>query len=155
VRAGYVEAFGDSRETGLPVESRFFSGGGNSVRGFKENSLGPLTSSGEPAGGRISLLTNLELRFPLPLIGKYNFGSAVFLDGGTVWNSIDQIRASDFRFTADPDDVTRDEYMYSAGFGFRYYTPVGPLRLDIGYPLKKTADMDFDYRIHISLGQIF
>jgi outer membrane protein assembly factor BamA len=155
VRAGYVEAFGASNETGLPVESRFFAGGSNSVRGFEENSLGPLTSSGEPAGGRISLLTNVELRFPLPIIGKYNFGSAVFLDGGTVWNSIDAIEPSDFRITADPAVVTRDEYMYGAGFGFRYYTPVGPLRLDIGFPLKKTADMDFDYRIHISLGQIF
>ncbi len=155
LRAGYVDAFGESRETGLPVESRFFAGGGNSVRGFEENSLGPLTAGGEPAGGRISLLTNLELRFPLPLIGRYNFGAAVFLDGGTVWNSADEIHPSDFRFTADPADVTRDEYMYGAGLGFRYYTPVGPLRLDIGFPLKKTADMDFDYRVHISLGQIF
>jgi translocation and assembly module TamA len=111
--------------------------------------------NGEPVGGRISLLTNLELRLPLPILGKYNFGAALFFDGGSVWNSVDEIRPSDFRFTADPADVTREEYMYSAGLGFRYYTPVGPLRLDIGFPLKKTLDMDFDYRIHISLGQIF
>jgi translocation and assembly module TamA len=45
--------------------------------------------------------------------------------------------------------------MYGAGFGFRYYTPVGPIRLDIGFPLKKTPDMDYDYWVHISLGQIF
>ena len=155
VRAGYADAFGASNETGLPVESRFFAGGGNSVRGFEENSIGPLSMNGEPVGGKISLLTNVELRFPLPIVGKYNFGAALFFDGGSVWNGVDEIRPSDFRFTADPADVTREEYMYSAGLGFRYYTPVGPLRLDVGFPLKKTVDMNFDYRIHISLGQIF
>ncbi len=155
VHTGYADAFGASSETGIPIESRFFAGGGNSVRGYRENSLGPLGANLEPRGGRVTLLTNAELRFPLPYIARYNFGAAVFLDGGTVWNSVEEIRLSDFRFTADRADVTRQDYMYGAGFGFRYYTPVGPLRFDIGFPLKKTDDIDFDYRIHISLGQIF
>jgi outer membrane protein insertion porin family len=155
VRAGYTDAFGASRETGVPIESRFFAGGGNSVRGYPENSLGPLGSNLEPLGGRVTLLTNAELRFPIPYLGRYNFGAAVFLDGGTAWNSLREIRLSEFRFTADREYVTREDYMYGAGIGFRYYTPVGPLRFDIGFPLKKTEDMDFDYRIHISLGQIF
>jgi outer membrane protein insertion porin family len=155
VHAGYAEAFGASSETGIPIESRFFAGGGNSVRGYRENSLGPLGSNGEPRGGRVTLLTNAELRFPIPVLARYNFGAAVFLDGGTAWNSFEEISLSDFRITADRADVTRRDYMYGAGFGFRYYTPVGPLRFDIGFPLKKTDDIDFDYRIHISLGQIF
>ena len=101
------------------------------------------------------LLTNAELRFPIPHLARYNFGAAVFLDGGNVWNSVEEIRLGDFKITADERDVSREDYMYGAGFGVRYYTPVGPLRLDIGFPLKKTADIDYDYRIHISLGQIF
>jgi len=155
LRGGYADAFGDSRATGLPIESRFFAGGGNSVRGFRENSLGPLGTGLEPRGGSVVLLTNAELRFPIPHLARYNFGAAVFLDGGTVWNSVDEIRLEDFKITTDGRKVSREDYMYGAGFGVRYYTPVGPLRLDIGFPLKKTADMDYDYRIHISLGQIF
>jgi outer membrane protein insertion porin family len=156
LQGGYADAFGESRNTGgLPIESRFFTGGGNSVRGFKENSLGPLGSGLEPAGGRILLLTNAELRFPIPYLSRFNFGAALFLDGGAVWDSVDEIHPRDFRFSAPESDVTRQDYMYGAGFGFRYYTPVGPLRFDIGFPLKRTVDMDYEYRIHISLGQIF
>jgi len=155
VRGGYADAFGKSKESGLPIESRFFAGGGNSVRGYRENSLGPLTDNGEPRGGRVLLLTNVELRFPLPLLSRYHFGGAFFLDGGNVWNSPDEIGIRGFRLAADSKDTTRKDYMYGAGIGLRYYTPVGPIRLDVGFPLKQTPDMDYDYWVHISLGQIF
>jgi outer membrane protein insertion porin family len=155
VQGGYATAFGDSRQEGLPVESRFFLGGGNSVRGYKENSLGPVGPDLEPRGGSVMLLTNVEIRFPLPLLGRYHFGGAVFLDGGNTWSSIEQIRARDFRLVAERSDVGREDYMYGTGVGLRYYTPVGPLRLDVGFPLKRTLDMDYHYWVHISLGQIF
>ncbi len=155
VRAGYADAFGSSRASGLPIESKFFAGGGNSVRGFRENSLGPVRDGFEPRGGRALLLTNAEIRFPLPLLARYNFGGALFFDGGNVWSSVKDISAADFRLVAKIEDTTRKDYMYGTGFGMRYYTPVGPIRFDIGFPIKKTGDMDYDYWIHISLGQIF
>ena len=101
------------------------------------------------------LLATLELRFPLPFIGKHNFGGALFLDGGNVWESIAQIKPDNFFFSKDRDDITRRDFRYSAGFGLRYYTPVGPIRLDAGFPMKRSFDIDYDYWIHISLGQIF
>jgi len=155
VRGGYAEAFGESRETGVPFENRFFSGGGNSVRGYRENSLGPLDDEGDPLGGRVLLLTNVELRFPIPYLSRFNFGGAVFLDGGNVWRSFEEIEPGQFGLYSDREDTTYRDYRYSAGVGVRYNTPIGPIRVDMGFPLKKTGDVERDYLFHISLGQIF
>jgi outer membrane protein insertion porin family len=155
IRGGYAEAFGDSKETGVPLESRFFAGGGNSIRGYKENSLGPLGEEENALGGRVLLLTNVEVRFPLPYLSKYNFGGAAFLDAGNVWSSLEEIELKRFNPFAGSDDATPLDYRYSVGFGVRYNTPVGPIRLDMGIPLTKTPDIKRDYLFHISLGQIF
>ncbi|MCK4537745.1 MAG: outer membrane protein assembly factor BamA [Candidatus Krumholzibacteria bacterium] len=155
IRVGYARAFGDSREAGLPVESRFFLGGGNSVRGYEENSLGPVGSTGESKGGNVMVLTNLELRFPIPYISKYNFGGAAFIDAGNSWNGFDDISMHDFNLFREEAEVMPDDLRVSIGFGIRYYTPVGPIRIDLGFPVVRSVDMDFDYRLHISLGQIF
>ncbi len=155
VRIGYARAFGDSRESGLPIESRFFVGGGNSVRGYEENSLGPVGDGGEPKGGSMMLLTNAELRFPLPWLGKYNLGAVMFIDGGNSWENMKSITLDRFRMFIDEEEVSAADYRFSAGFGVRYYTPVGPIRADFGFPIVKTPELDRGYRIHISLGQIF
>jgi outer membrane protein insertion porin family len=155
VRGGYTEAFGDSKDRGVPFESRFFSGGGNSVRGYRENSLGPQGKEEESLGGRVLLLTNVELRFPLPYLARFNFGGALFIDGGNVWSSFEEIEPEQFDLFSDREDTTYRDYRYSAGMGVRYNTPIGPIRLDVGFPLKKTDDIDRDYLFHISLGQIF
>ena len=155
VRGGYAETFGDSEGRGVPFESRFFSGGGNSVRGYRENSLGPQDDEGNPLGGRVLLLTNVELRFSLPYLARYNFGGALFVDGGNVWSSFEEIEPGQFGLYSERGDTTFRDYRYSAGFGIRYNTPIGPIRLDMGFPLKKTEDIDRDYLLHISLGQIF
>ena len=101
------------------------------------------------------LLTNLEIRFPLPYIARYNFGAVAFLDGGNVWRSVREINLDHFELYSDRDETSVRDYRYSVGCGLRFYTPVGPLRFDVGFPLKKTADMDYDNWFHISLGQIF
>ncbi|MBN1163337.1 MAG: outer membrane protein assembly factor BamA [Candidatus Krumholzibacteriota bacterium] len=155
VRAGYADAFGDSRQTGLPLESRFFAGGSNSVRGYEENSLGPQRATGDAIGGKVLLLANVELRFPLPGLSKYNFGGALFLDGGNVWRSVEEVSLKRFTLFNNRADVSELDFHYGVGFGVRYYTPVGPIRIDAGFPLQKDADIDYRYWLHISLGQIF
>jgi outer membrane protein insertion porin family len=160
VRGGFADAFGATADRGVPIENRFFTGGGNSVRGYDENSLGPrnVPSSGTPAvniGGRALLLTNVEMRFPLPLLSRWNFFGAAFVDGGNVWASLGSIQWKDFRPYAKKADVLQEDYRYSVGLGLRYNTPIGPIRLDFGVPVKKEPGVDTSGRFHISLGQMF
>lgn len=159
VRGGYADAFGDSKE--VPVENRFFAGGGNSVRGYDENSLGPRSVQGDqstnpvPIGGRVLLLTNLELRYPIPLLSRINVSGAVFVDGGNVWRGAQSVKPSDFRLYADKSDVRVQDYRYGVGVGLRYNTPVGPIRVDFALPVKRDEFSDDKGRFHINLGQIF
>ena len=161
-RVGFADAYGSSKDTGVPVENRFFTGGGNSVRGFKENSLGPTAvldpESASPTetviGGRLLLLGNAEVRFPIPFFSRYRFSGAVFADGGNVWSSLGSVDLEDFRLYAGKGDVTEDDFRYSVGVGLRYNTPVGPIRLDYGMPIKKD-DTDRFGLFHVSLGQSF
>ena len=158
-RVGYANKYG--RSDAVPVENRYFTGGGNSVRGYPENSLAPTEFAdvdGVPVetvvGGRVLMLTNVEWRFPLPLLSRYNFSGSVFADGGNVWESIKVINGSHFRLYTSRGDVVQEDYRYSAGLGIRYNTPVGPIRLDYGIPIKRDPDLRFA-RFHISLGQMF
>ncbi len=164
IRAGYAGTFGGSKSSGVPIENRYFAGGGNSVRGYPEASLGPVDDpdtapstflGGTVIGGQVLLLTNAELRFPLPYLSRIRLSGAIFFDGGNVWANLKSIKSRHFRLVADEDEVVQQDYRYSAGFGIRYNTPVGPIRLDYGIPLKRELGMGQGGRLHISLGHIF
>ncbi len=156
-RAGYARAYG--RSDAVPVESRYFLGGANSVRGYDEASLGPRFRDGagnqRVAGGEILLLANLEARFPLPLISRWNFSGAVFLDAGNVWADVSDVSASDFALSSDRNETGSDDFRYGLGAGIRYNTPVGPIRVDYGYPLKPDLFTDTGGTWYFSLGQMF
>ncbi|MBD3178396.1 MAG: BamA/TamA family outer membrane protein, partial [Candidatus Latescibacteria bacterium] len=106
-------------------------------------------------GGNIVMLTNLELRYPIPLLSRINIGGVLFLDGGNVWKDVDEILEGKFSIFEEEEDVGVYDYKYSTGIGLRYYTPVGPVRFDVGFPINKSPRQEDDYWIHISLGQIF
>ena len=161
-RFGFADAYGASKDTGVPIENRFFTGGGNSVRGFNENSLGPKEpveqGTGDPVetvvGGRLLIVGNAEIRFPVPYFSRYRFSAAVFADGGNVWRSLGGVDIEDFDPFVKTNDVTDHDFRYSLGVGLRYNTPVGPIRLDFGIPVKRDVTDEFG-RFHLSLGQIF
>jgi outer membrane protein insertion porin family len=156
-RAGYGNAYGRSDE--VPVESRYFLGGANSVRGYDEASLGPREADAEGnvrfLGGEFLLLANVEARFPLPLLSRWNFTGAVFVDGGNAWADVSDVSLSDFGLTADVGEAGADDFRYGVGAGIRYNTPVGPIRLDWGIALKPDDYGDRNGRLYFSLGQIF
>jgi outer membrane protein insertion porin family len=121
----------------LPIEERFFAGGAATVRGYRERRLGPLDARGNPAGGNGLAVFNVEWRFP---IWRW-FGGTVFFDTGAV--------------TAEVEDLAPDELRSGVGAGLRLSTPVGPVRLDVGYPLDRVENQDQKPRVYLSIGHPF
>jgi outer membrane protein assembly factor BamA len=119
----------------LVSSERFRAGGTNSVRGYETDSLGPVGFLGDPAGGQAVLVLNQELRYRHPS----GLGLAAFWDAGNVF-----AKTTDLGF----------DLQHALGLGLRYDSPVGLLRLDVGFPLNK-READKTYRLHFSLGQAF
>ena len=111
----------------VPLPERFFAGGNTTNRGFPENQAGPRDPiTGFPLGGDAFLFFGTELRFPL--VGK-TLGGVLFHDMGNVYDSLSDVS---FRFK-QRDRQDFDYMVHSAGIGLRYRTPVGPVRVDLGY----------------------
>jgi outer membrane translocation and assembly module TamA len=128
----------------LPASERFFAGGDTTVRGFSLDRLGTvgtLTPEGFPKGGNGMVIFNFEARAPY----WKNLQFVWFLDAGNVFARV--------------SDVRLDELRAASGLGFRYRSPIGPLRVDWGWKLR-TRLLDGGGRersnvLHISLGQAF
>jgi outer membrane protein insertion porin family len=134
LRTGIAQGYNDTDE--LPIVERFFLGGRTTVRGYDQDTLGPIGSDGDPIGGNAFLMENLELRVSL---GK-GIGIVAFLDGGNVWPKIDDMTLSDLKFTT--------------GLGLRYNTPVGPVRVDYGHKLQREKGESAG-EVHFSIGHAF
>ena len=127
----------------LPASERFFTGGESTIRGYSLDSVGApatLTPSGFPRGGDAEIVLNAELRLPI----RGPVGGVVFVDGGNVF-----ARVADL-------DVT--QLRGSVGFGARYRSPIGPIRLDVGFKLDRRVigvSLEPRYAFHFSIGQAF
>ena len=134
LKLGVADAIGSKKN--YPLFERFFAGGQSSVRGFERRRLGPLNSADEPLGGLSLIEGSLELRRPV----WRELGGAVFLDFG-------QVSLKTF-------DIPVNDLQFSTGFGLSYNTPVGPLRLDIGFPFNPPRG-DRTWQLHFSVGAAF
>src|SRR5580658_853117 len=143
----------------IPLPERFFAGGGPSLRGFALNQAGPRDPcTGFPVGGQAMLALNQEFRFPmrLPYVGT-SLGGALFYDGGNVYSRIDHFTLRAYspkpifalQDPSQPPSATNptlcvynctnelNYFAHTVGFGIRYATPVGPIRVDLGYQINR------------------
>lgn len=120
---------------GLPPDQRLYAGGSGTVRGYDYQSIGPQFPDGKPIGGLSAAAATVEFRQRL----FSDFGAAAFIDAG---------QASDV--SAPFTGTVR----VGAGVGVRYYTPIGPLRVDVAVPLNR-APRGAAFGIYIGLGQAF
>ncbi len=114
----------------IPLPERFYAGGGTSLRGFGLNQAGPRDpTTGFPIGGLALLIFNQELRFPmrLPIVGN-RLGGTIFYDGGNVYDDIYHITLA----WKSKSQTDLNYWSNTVGFGLRYPTPVGPVRVDFG-----------------------
>lgn len=143
VRAGSIDG-GGAIEANVPFFKRYFLGGATNLRGWGRYEVAPLSGFGLPIGGTTFMTLSTEARFPI----WRDLSGVVFLDGGNVWTDEWDFNVTDLR--------------YDVGPGLRYNTPVGPIRLDIGYQLNpidglrpKGELQTRRFRFHFSIGQAF
>jgi outer membrane protein insertion porin family len=125
----------DRSET-IPLQERFYNGGENTVRSYRESLLGPLDTNGRPLGGEFRNVFGVELRSRL--IGM--FEGSLFVDAGNVGTDIGDFGLSDIS--------------YAVGAGLRIALPIGPIRFDAGVN-PEPRDGDRDWVLHISVGYPF
>jgi outer membrane protein insertion porin family len=141
---------------GVPISERYLIGGIYDVRGFRPRTLGPLLATGRdpdgtlreiPLGGNLQLIWNSEIEFPL--IKRLAISGVVFYDMGNAYNLEARYcngRSAAVSIKFDPCFSFPDSVIYgirkSAGFGFRWFSPIGPLRFEWGIPLDRQANED-------------
>jgi outer membrane protein insertion porin family len=131
-RVGIATGYNDEE---LPLYERFYVGGISTIRGLGFGEGGPRDANGEKIGGNYEILLNTELIFPL--LEEIKLKGVVFVDYGGAFDENDQLSLSDMRYTY--------------GFGFRWNSPFGPLRLEWGFNPNPRYD-EGDNKIEFSMG---
>ncbi|MBI1953274.1 MAG: outer membrane protein assembly factor BamA [Candidatus Omnitrophica bacterium] len=133
---GLANELGDS--TAVPVFERFFAGGADSIRGYRERRVGPRDPvNNDPIGGEAMAIFNVEYTVPLLDFLK----GAAFVDVGNVWNRVGEFAQEGFKS--------------GVGAGVRIKTPFGPVKLDYGFPINPDSGEKKSGRVHFSASRGF
>ncbi|HDL65016.1 MAG TPA: hypothetical protein ENH12_06460 [Proteobacteria bacterium] len=135
-RAALGSIQGSGGESDIPADLRFYAGGAGSIRGYAYQSVSPLVGK-DPIGGRSLLTFSLELEAEV----ISGIGVAGFIDGGSAFT--------------DSFPSNSNELLYGAGGGLRYFSPIGPIGLDIGFPLHRRIGIDDSFQIYVSIVRTF
>ena len=133
LRVGSI--FGEERAD-IPLPKRFFDGGGGSIRGYSYKRAGPIDIDDRPIGGASVVEVNAEARWRI----NEDFGAVAFVDGGGAFEG------------AMPGNG--GDWFVGAGLGVRYYSPIGPVRLDVAAPIN-AREGEPGVQVYISIGQAF
>ena len=131
LRGGIAKEFADSDN--VPISERFFIGGADTVRGYRERGVGPKDEDDNSIGGKSFFVANVEYTFP---IWKRVIRGAVFYDTGNAWGEYNDMDFGDLKS--------------GVGVGVRMQTPIGPVNLDYGYGLEDNVG-----RVHFTMGYSF
>lgn len=121
----------------IPIPERFLAGSDHALRGYAYKMVSPLDSERKALGGRSMLLTGLEMVYSF----STTLSGALFFEAGDVFEET---------FPKIGTVLLR-----SWGLGMRYHTPVGPLRLDVAFPMDRRRDVDQSFQVYLSIGQGF
>jgi len=135
-RGRYALLAGTGRES-IPEDMLLYAGGGGSIRGYAYQYAGPLDDDDKPLGGVSAVDFSAELRWRF----KKDYGLVLFGDGGGAFSG------------RNPSE--KEDYFWGVGTGFRYYTPIGPIRVDVAVPLERRDGVDDLFQLYVSLGQAF
>ena len=135
---GYGHGYGSKD---FPIFKNYYAGGIGSVRGYETSTLGPRDANGVAIGGASKFIGNVEFIFPLPGSGvDRTVRLFTFFDYGNVFAEGQPYKLGDMR--------------YSTGFGLSWLSPIGPLKISMGFPIKRKAE-DQTQRFQFQIGTAF
>lgn len=136
VKGTFGTMLGAKRRT-IPAPERFYAGSDSLLRGYRYKTVSPLDREHNPIGGLSMLVVSSELRYR----PEKKLGYVLFYEVGNVYSSLlPNLEA---------------EQLHSVGIGLRYPTPVGPIRADLAFPLKRRKKIDSAFQLYFSIGQTF
>ncbi|HKC58838.1 MAG TPA: outer membrane protein assembly factor BamA [Myxococcales bacterium] len=159
---GYIKAT-DPLNRPVSISEKFFAGGINSIRGYSLRSISPtkkILASRDPdaglldyaVGGNKELITNWEIEFPI--VESAGIRGVVFYDMGNVFAENENFFHSSQRPDANGNGTLPLGLFLSTGFGVRWFSPLGPLRFEVGFPLTRRP-IDDSYLFEFTIGNFF